>query len=133
MLSLSQSTRVLALVFSGLFHTREAVQAQSPWYARDRWQLELSTGAMVFECQLRELRGDRLLIVEADTTRSVSLAALTGMRLLRPAAKTVARGARGTFGALAGADDEVYQLTLLTVPERRLVVDSLLSRHPPHS
>ena len=107
--------------------------AQSPWYARDRWQLELDTGAMVFECQLRERRGDRLFFVEADSVRSLPLVALTGMRLLRPAEKTVGAGARGTFGALAGADDEVYQLTLLTVPERRAVVDSLLRRHPPHS
>lgn len=133
MLSLSQSTRVLALVVAGLFHAREALHSQSPWYARDRWQLELSNGAVVFECQLRERRGDHLLIIEADSTRRISLATLTGMRLLRPAAKTVAGGARGTFGALAGADDEVYQLTLLTVPERRLVVDSLFRRHPPHS
>ena len=32
--------------------------AQSPWYARDRWQLELANGSMVFECQLRERRGN---------------------------------------------------------------------------
>jgi hypothetical protein len=109
------------------------VRAQSPWYARDRWQLELSSGAVVFECQLRERSGDSLTIAEAGSSRVVPLAMLTGLRLLRPAAKTVGGGARGTFGALAGADDEVYQLTLLSVPERRVVVDSLLRRHPPHS
>jgi len=88
---------------------------------------------MVFECQLRERRGDNLLVAEAGSVRSIPLSTLTGMRLLRPAAKTVAGGARGTFGALAGADDEVYQLTLLSLPERRVVVDTLLRRHPPHS
>jgi hypothetical protein len=124
--------RVLTLIAGWLFLWPPAVQGQSPWYARDRWQLELSTGGVIFECHLRERKGDDLLIVEADSTRRVSLAGLTGMRLLRPAAKTVAHGARGTFGALAGADDEVYQLTLLMVPERRQVVDSLLRRyHPP--
>ena len=123
--------RALAVALFTLFLSSRRGEAQTPWYSRDRWQLELSSGEVVFECQLRERRGDHLLILEADLTRSVSLTRLTGMRLLRPAAKTVAGGARGTFGALAGADDEVYQLTLLTVPERRLVVDSLLRRHPP--
>lgn len=107
--------------------------AQSPWYARDRWQLELTTGTVIFECQLRGRIGNNLLVVESDSIRRVPLVRLTGMRLLRPAAKTVAGGARGTFGALAGSDDEVYQLTLLTLPERRAVVDTLLRRHPPHS
>jgi hypothetical protein len=41
--------------------------AQRPWHARDRWQLELASGAMVFECQLRERGGDHLFIVEADS------------------------------------------------------------------
>jgi hypothetical protein len=104
-------------------------QAQAPWYARDRWQLELSSGSVIFECQLRDRRGDTLFVTESDSVRAVVLPALTGMRLLRPAAKTVAHGARGTFGALAGADDEVFQLTLLTVPERRVVVDTLLRQH----
>ena len=124
-----------ALLITGVFGwlISGQLQAQSPWYARDRWQLELSTGAMVFECQLRERRGDNLLVAEAGSVRSIPLSTLTGMRLLRPAAKTVAGGARGTFGALAGADDEVYQLTLLSLPERRVVVDTLLRRHPPHS
>ena len=124
-----------ALLITGVFgwFISGQLQAQSPWYARDRWQLELSTGAMVFECQLRERRGDNLLVAEAGSVRSIPLSTLTGMRLLRPAAKTVAGGARGTFGALAGADDEVYQLTLLSLPERRVVVDTLLRRHPPHS
>jgi hypothetical protein len=69
------------------------------------------------------------LVTEGDSLRAVPLASLTGMRLLRPAEKTVAHGARGTFGALAGSDDEVYQLTLLALAERRTVVDSLLRQH----
>ena len=73
--------------------------AQSPWYARDRWQLELATGRVIFECQLRERRGNDLLVVESDSVRGIPLGQLTGMRLLRPAAKTVGGGARGTFGA----------------------------------
>jgi hypothetical protein len=108
-------------------------EAQTPWYSQDRWQLELSDGSVVFECRLRQRTGDLLLITEADSMRSVPLQKLTGLRLLRPAAKTVAHGARGTFGALAGADDEVYQLTLFTVPERSQVIDTLLRQHPPHS
>jgi hypothetical protein len=123
--------RIFMLAALGYAMVPSPTNAQRPWYARDRWQLELATGAIVFECQLRERVGDSLLITEADSTRSIPLATVTGMRLLRPAAKTVARGARGTFGALAGADDEVYQLALLTVPDRRAVVDTLLRRHPP--
>jgi hypothetical protein len=30
------------------FPLREGA-AQSPWYARDRWQLELATGSVIFE------------------------------------------------------------------------------------
>lgn len=125
--------RALGVMLAGVLLMPGTAQGQTAWYARDRWQLELKTGTVVFECQLQERRGDNLLIAEADSVRSVPLTMLTGMRLLRPAGKTVAHGARGTFGALAGADDEVYQLTLLSVPERRVVVDSLLRRHPPHS
>ena len=124
--------RSLALTLGWLLLPAMA-QGQTAWYARDRWQLELSTGAMIFECQLQQRQGDQLLIVEDDSTRRVPLASVTAMRLMKPAAKTVAHGARGTFGALAGADDEVYQLTLLSLPERRQVVDLLLRRHPPHS
>jgi hypothetical protein len=125
------SSRALGLALVCSFLTHAGLEAQSPWYTRDRWQLELSSATVVFECQLRERRGDDLFIVEADSMRRASLTRLNGVRLLRPATKTVARGPRGTFGALAGADDEVYQLTLLTVAERRQVVDSLLRRHPP--
>jgi hypothetical protein len=125
--------RLLPLVILLVLSPRHEAAGQRPWYARDRWQLELATGRVIFECGLRARAGDNLLIIEADSTRRVPLAGLTGMRLLRPAAKTVAAGARGTFGALAGADDEVYQLTLLTLPERRAVVDMLLRRHPPRS
>jgi hypothetical protein len=126
---------LIALTLIGISSARGEAQAKSqePWYARDRWQLELSSGAVIFECQLRERRGDTLVVTEGDSVRPVQLASLTGMRLLRPAAKTVAHGARGTFGALAGADDEVYQLTLLPLPERRAVVDTLLRQHRPHS
>lgn len=121
------------LVVLGILLVAEPARSQSPWYARDRWQLELSSGTVIFECQLKERSGDNLIVTESDSLRRIPLTSLTGMRLLLPAAKTVARGARGTFGALAGSDDEVYQLTLLGVPERRIVVDSLLRRHPPHS
>jgi hypothetical protein len=123
----------LTLIGTPLARGQAQAQAREPWYARDRWQLELSSGAVIFECQLRERRGNTLLVIEGDSLRQVKLATLTGMRLLRPAAKTVAHGARGTFGALAGADDEVYQLTLLPLPERRAVVDTLLRQHRPHS
>lgn len=125
--------RAFALAIGAVFCAFAEVQGQSPWYARDRWQLELSSGSVIFECQLRERRGDSLFVAEADTVRSVPLTKLTALRLLLPAAKVVGRGARGVFGGLAGADDVVYQLTLLSVPERRVVVDSLLRRHPPHS
>ena len=123
----------LALIGTPLAGGYAQAQAQEPWYARDRWQIELSSGAVIYECQLRERRGDTLLIAEGDSLRGVQLARLTGLRLLRPAAKTVAHGARGTFGALAGSDDEVYQLTLLSLPERRAVVDTLLRQHRPHT
>jgi hypothetical protein len=124
---------VFGLMVMGMAGTRGEAQTEAPWYARDRWQLELSSGSVIFECQLRERRGDTLFVTESDSVRAVELPALTGMRLLRPAAKTVAHGARGTFGALAGSDDEVFQLTLLTLPERRAVVDTLLQQHPPRS
>ena len=126
---------LLALIMIGIpiVNAEEQAQSEAPWYARDRWQLELSSGAVIVECQLRERRGDALLISIGDSLGTVQLSTLTGMRLLRPAAKTVAHGARGTFGALAGADDEVYQLTLLTLPERRVVLDTLLRQHRPRS
>jgi hypothetical protein len=124
---------VFGLMVMGMAGTRGEAQTEAPWYARDRWQLELSSGSVIFECQLRERWGDTLFVTESDSVRAVPLRTLTGMRLLRPAAKTVAHGARGTFGALAGSDDEVFQLTLLSLPERRAVVDTLLRQHPPRS
>jgi hypothetical protein len=54
------------------FPLREAA-AQSSWYARDRWQLELATGSVIFECQLRGRTGDDLLVVEADSVREIRI------------------------------------------------------------
>jgi hypothetical protein len=99
---LIRMNRLLAVIASAVALIPHTADAQSPWYARDRWQLELATGAVVFECQLRERVGDNLLVSEGDSLRSLPLATLTGMRLLHPAAKTVGGGARSTFGALAG-------------------------------
>jgi hypothetical protein len=83
--------RALRLIVAGSLLAGGSAQGQSPWYARDRWQLELSTGSVIFECQLKERSGDSLIVTESDSLRRVPLTMLTGMRLLRPAAKTVAR------------------------------------------
>lgn len=45
--------RMFLLAALGSAIVASAANAQRPWYARDRWQLELATGAVVFECQLR--------------------------------------------------------------------------------
>jgi hypothetical protein len=93
-----------------------------------RWQLMFADGTYLWELQLVRLSGDTLIVAQGDTLRAVPLAVLDELRQVGKSIKMVGAGARGVFGGLAGADDEVYKLTLDSVAEKRRIVEALLRR-----
>jgi len=85
----------------------------------DRWQVELSSSENLYEVKPLRLRGDTLILQQGDSTVAVPLARLSVLRRIRKSAERPTR-------AVAGSEDEVYQMSLFTVPERRTALDSLL-------
>ncbi|MBA2565391.1 MAG: hypothetical protein H0V09_08215 [Gemmatimonadetes bacterium] len=67
-----------------------------------------------------------------ERTRTLALADVSELRMVRPSYKRVGGGApRGTFGSLVGATDLVFNLDILTPHERRDVVRRILQAFPP--
>lgn len=97
----------------------------------DRWQLTLDSGVILWELHLVRLSGDTLVLRQADTTRSVPLRQISELRLVQKSVKRLGAGGGGVIGVLSGADDKVYQLTLLDLGEKRQLVRRILQDHPP--
>src|SRR6266850_2043975 len=76
----------------------------------DRWQITLASGDYIWDIHLVKLDGDKLLFRQADTAGSVEVAKINELRLIQKSEVRVAEGAAATFGALTGADDEVYDM-----------------------
>ncbi|MGH7676185.1 MAG: hypothetical protein ACREMV_13025 [Gemmatimonadales bacterium] len=75
------------------------------------------------------LRDESLVAQRADTSFGVPVRQITELELVRKSIKQVGAGGREVFGALEGAGDEVYQLTLLDRRERRRIIERILLDH----
>ena len=95
----------------------------TPGAAQDRWQVELNSGAYLWDVQLVRLQGPSLVVRQADTTVTVPVREITQLRLV------VASGLRPM--ARAGTRDEVYQLTLQNLDERLALIREIFQQHPP--
>jgi hypothetical protein len=99
----------------------------------DRWQLQLSGGEYLWDVRLVRMAGDSLVVSRSDSVVVVPLARIDEIRLMRATEMRVGGNAREALGALAGADDEVYDLTVADLEERRRIVKQILADHPPPS
>jgi hypothetical protein len=97
----------------------------------DWWQIHLSDDTYLYELKLLELRGDTLLVTQADTVVRVLLDDIDELRWIRPT--EIRLGARGgvagSQSSLSGSDDEVYRLPLISPEERRRTVAQLVHDH----
>jgi hypothetical protein len=81
--------------------------------------VELSNSENLYEVKPLRLRGDTLILAQGDSTIALPLERISVLRRIRKSAQRATRAA-------AGSEDEVYQMSLFTVAERRAALDSLL-------
>lgn len=97
----------------------------------DRWQIGLDSGDYIWDIRLVRLAGDSLVFRQADTLGSVSVQQIKELRLIRKTEMRIGEGAGGALAALAGADDEVYDLNTMEYPARLRALQQVLLLHPP--
>jgi hypothetical protein len=93
---------------------------------QDRWQLTLASGEYMYELQPQALEGDMLVVRQEGVLRKVPLARITELRRVQKTVVQPAGGRRGGIRDLVGADDLVFQMTLLSVDEKRELVREIL-------
>jgi hypothetical protein len=96
--------------------------------ATDRWELELSNASIMYEVRPLRVERNALVLQQRDSTVRVPLSQVTVLRRFVKSVKHGAGGAYATFAGVIGADDEVFQLTLLTIDERRAKLEEILRR-----
>jgi hypothetical protein len=117
----------LALILNSL----AVAQAQSDRPASDRWQVTLEGDRYVWDVRLVRLDGDSLVVRQADSLRSIPVARVTELRLIRKSeVRLGGEGANGAMAALMGGDDEVYDLTPLDFADRLKAVQKIFLYHP---
>jgi hypothetical protein len=99
--------------------------------AQERWQLSLSSSKILYELQPVDLAGDTLVILQEGARRRIPLAEISELRRIQPTMEVAGRGARPSIAALVGADDQVFQMTLLTLDEKRALVGEILRAYGP--
>ena len=97
----------------------------------DRWQVALNDGRIIWELRLVRLRGDTLVVRDADSTYRFPIGHVDELRLVRKSERRQTAEPNRYGGVLGGADDAVYRLTLYSVSERRQLLEQVLKDHPP--
>jgi len=97
----------------------------------DRWQIALESGDYIWDIRLVRLTGDSLMFRQADTVGSVSVQRIKELRLIRKSEMRIGEGAGGALAALAGTDDEVYNLNTMDYAARLRALQQVLLLHPP--
>jgi hypothetical protein len=128
------SAHLLFVAFAALGAPPALLQAQSPRAAqsgeRERWQISLDNGGMLWDVRLVKLSGDSLSVTRPDSLATVSLKHVTELRLIKKSEVQLGT-AGGAFNALVGGDDEVYDLTPLEFADRVKAVQKIFLYHPP--
>ena len=111
-----------------------ALAAPAPSVAQskaDRWQITLQNDELLWDIRLVSLEGDKLTYRQADSTGVVKAGEIREMRLFQ--ASELQMGTAGAaFGALSGADDIVFDMTLLDFAERLRTVQQVMLKYPPN-
>ena len=92
------------------------------------WQITLRDGTIVWNLHLERLERDTLVFREDSAQVRYPLARVDELRLVRPGPHEIGPVAAGGRydGAPNGASDLVYPLTLLSLAERRQVIERIL-------
>jgi hypothetical protein len=96
----------------------------------DRWQIRLDRDEYVWDVRLLRLKGETLMVRQADTTVAVPVGRISEIRLIRKSEMRLGDGA-AAMSALTGSDDEVYDLSPLDFAERLRAIQKILLYHPP--
>jgi hypothetical protein len=97
----------------------------------DRWQVALGEDKYVWDVQLVRLDGDSLVVSQSDSLVRVPVDHITELRLIQKTeVQTGADAGDATMRALAGGDDEVYDLSRLELAERLRTIQKILRFHP---
>jgi len=110
------------LLLAAIVTVPAGVSAQST----ERWQVLLSSGQILYELVPESLAGDTLVLRQGEDVRRIPLADISELRRVRASVELAERAGRNSLAALSGADDQVYQMTLLDVGEKRVVVREIL-------
>jgi hypothetical protein len=97
----------------------------------ERWQVTLNDGTIVWELHLVQLRNDTLVVRGSDSTYRFPISSVDELRMVRKSVRRQTAEPNRYGGVLGGMDDEVYRLTLYSVPERRTMLAQVLKDHPP--
>lgn len=116
---------------AGLIAAAVAIQAAMPQrsfaQAMDEWQVHLANGSYVYELQLKTLGATEVLFEHHGTAVQLPLSRIDELRRIHKSFKHGTGGARATFGGLAGADDDVVQLSQYSVAEKHDILANVLS------
>ena len=126
-----------ALIAALALAAAEPLRAQADAPRRDRWQIARADGSYLWELHLVRLAGDTLIVEQSDSLVKVPLGAIDELRMVQSFEQKGPAGQRSAVAGLAGADDAVVKLTLLSLDERRRLLEELLRAAdaraaPPH-
>jgi hypothetical protein len=97
----------------------------------DRWQVALGEDKYVWDVQLVRLDGDSLVVSQSDSLVRVPVEHITELRLIRKTEMQAGADAGdATMRALAGGDDEIYDLSTLELADRLRTIQKILRFHP---
>lgn len=95
--------------------------------AIDQWQAHLANGRYMYELQFKALRGNEAVFEHAGKIVQLRLGEIDELRRIHKSFKHGTGGARATFGGLAGADDDVFQISQYSVSEKRDILTKVLA------
>lgn len=98
--------------------------------ARERWQVTLDDGRILWDVRLVRLAGESLSVSRPDSLATVSLQHVTEVRLIQKSEVQMGTGG-GAFNALVGGDDEVYDFSPLEFADRVKAMQKIFRYHPP--
>ena len=98
----------------------------------DRWQLTLEGDSVLWDVRLVRLDGDTVRVRRGDSLYAAPVERLREIRLFRKSEMQLGAGAvAGAGNALTGADDEVFDLSLMDFVQKLRAVQRILLMHPP--